>query len=72
MFLTSPFIDQAMSQASDVRVVSFRSSIAHTAYTPVYAPLCPSRQQRKTRGRVDRYSFLLRILLCSALFFRAT
>src|SRR5205809_4282381 len=26
-----------------VRVVSFRSSIAHPAYTPVYASLCPSR-----------------------------
>jgi len=45
-----------------VRVVSFRSSIAHPAYTPVYASLCPSRYQRKTRGRVDRYSFLVRIL----------
>src|ERR1019366_7831609 len=37
-----------------VRVVSFRSSIAHPAYTPVYASLSPSRYQRKTRGRVDR------------------
>jgi hypothetical protein len=26
-----------------VRVVSFRSSIAHPAYTPIYASLCPSR-----------------------------
>ena len=26
-----------------VRVVCFRSSIAHPAYTPVYASLCPSR-----------------------------
>ena len=26
-----------------VRVVSFRSSIAHPTYTPVYASLCPSR-----------------------------
>jgi hypothetical protein len=26
-----------------VRVVSFRSSIAHPAYTPVYASLCRSR-----------------------------
>src|SRR5439155_8337137 len=45
-----------------VRVVSFRSSIAHPAYTPVYASLSPSRYQRKTRGRVDRWSFLVRIL----------
>jgi len=45
-----------------VRIVSFRSSIAHPAYTPVYASLSPSRYQRKTRGRVDRYSFLVRIL----------
>jgi hypothetical protein len=45
-----------------VRVVSFRSSIAHPAYTPVYASLSPSRYQRKTRGRVDRYSFPVRIL----------
>jgi len=37
-----------------VRVVSFRSSIAHPAYTPIYASLSPSRYQRKTRGRVDR------------------
>ena len=37
-----------------VRVVSFRSSIAHPAYTPVYASLSSSRYQRKTRGRVDR------------------
>ena len=37
-----------------VRVVCFRSSIAHPAYTPVYASLSPSRYQRKTRGRVDR------------------
>jgi hypothetical protein len=44
-----------------VRVVSFRSSIAHPAYTPVYASLSPSRYQRKTRGRADRYSFLVRI-----------
>src|SRR5204862_5817034 len=29
-----------------VRVVSFRSSIAHPAYTPVYASLCASRLQR--------------------------
>ena len=29
---------------------------------PVYASLSPSRYQRKTRGRVDRYSFLVRIL----------
>jgi len=36
------------------RVVSFRSSIAHPAYTPVYASLSPSRYQRKTRGREDR------------------
>src|ERR1022692_3406095 len=35
-----------------VRVVSFRSSIAHPAYTPVYASLSPSRYQRKTRGQV--------------------
>src|ERR1022692_2902442 len=45
-----------------VRVVCFRSSIAHPAYTPVYASLSPSRYQRKTRGRADRYSFLVRIL----------
>jgi hypothetical protein len=45
-----------------VRVVCFRSSIAHPAYTPVYASLSPSRYQRKTRGRVDRYSFPVRIL----------
>ena len=45
-----------------VRVVSFRSSIAHAAYSPVYALLSPSRYQRKTRGRVDRQSFRLRIL----------
>ncbi len=45
-----------------VRIVSFRSSIAHPAYTPVYASLSPSRYQRKTRGRVDRWSFLVRIL----------
>src|SRR5206468_12681557 len=45
-----------------VRVVCFRSSIAHPAYTPVYASLSPSRYQRKTRGRVDRWSFLVRIL----------
>src|SRR4030081_3801723 len=38
----------------DVRVVSFRSSIAHPAYTPVYASLSSSRYQRKTRGRADR------------------
>jgi hypothetical protein len=56
----------------DVRVVRFRGSIAHPAYTPVYASLCRLRQQRKTRGREDRYSFLVRILLCSDLFFRAT
>jgi hypothetical protein len=37
-----------------VRVVSFRSSIAHPAYTPVYASLSSSRYQRKTRGRADR------------------
>jgi len=37
-----------------VRVVCFRSSIAHPAYTPVYASLSPSRYQRKTRGRADR------------------
>src|ERR1700722_3100595 len=37
-----------------VRVVSFRSSIAPPAYTPVYASLSPSRYQRKTRGRADR------------------
>jgi len=45
-----------------VRVVSFRSSIAHPAYTPVYASLSSSRYQRKTRGRADRWSFLVRIL----------
>src|ERR1035438_9942558 len=43
-----------------VRVVCFRNSIAHPAYTPVYASLSPSRYQRKTRGRADRYSFLVR------------
>jgi hypothetical protein len=32
------------------------------AYTPAYASLSPPRYQRKTRGRVDRYAFLLRIL----------
>src|ERR1017187_9864050 len=45
-----------------VRVVSFRSSIAHPAYTPVYTSLSSSRYQRKTRGRADRYSFLVRTL----------
>jgi len=34
-----------------VRVVSFRSSTAHPACTPVYASLSSSRYQRKTRGR---------------------
>jgi hypothetical protein len=37
-----------------VRVVGFRNSISHPAYTPVYASLSPSRYQRKTRGRADR------------------
>src|SRR6266566_7577315 len=37
-----------------VRVVCFRSSIAHPAYTPVYASLSPSRYECKTRGRADR------------------
>jgi hypothetical protein len=32
------------------------------AYTPAYASLSPPRYQRKTRGRVDRYAFLVRIL----------
>jgi hypothetical protein len=45
-----------------VRIASFRSSTAHPAYTPAYASLSPPRYQRKTRGRVDRYAFLLRIL----------
>ena len=45
-----------------VRVVSFRSSIAHPTYTPIYASLSSSRYQRKTRGRADRWSFLVRIL----------
>src|SRR5438128_8989287 len=29
--------------------------------SPVYASLCPSRWQCKTRGRADRYSFLVRL-----------
>jgi hypothetical protein len=28
----------------------------------IYASLRPSREQRKTRGQVDRYSFLVRLL----------
>jgi hypothetical protein len=46
-----------------VRVASFRSSIAHPTYSPVYASLCHlAVSQRKTRGRADRYSLLVRIL----------
>jgi len=29
--------------------------------SPIYASLGPSRYQRKTRGRADRYSFLVRL-----------
>lgn len=42
-----------------VRIGSFRSRIL-TPLAPVYASLITSRYQRKTRGQVDRCSFLVR------------
>src|ERR1019366_7403058 len=43
------------------RVVSFRSSIAHPAFPLSTLRCVPRDTQCKTRGRGDRYSFLVRI-----------
>src|ERR1017187_8527207 len=44
-----------------VRVASFRSSIAHPTYSLFTLRRVPRGTQRKTRGRADRYSLLVRI-----------